>query len=177
MLPCNGDHGQGAHLILFSYPIVTNACCSFSSTDVDAFYKRDTNAIFIPSAILQPPFFSVHRCACCAPFFLNAAANTVVPLEDPCRGILVHLAPSSATSLLTASMTRAASLTSTACTGTGGPTVFSVRSLRGRSASQICTGCLSMGEVAKECFSCRLQFLPLHKRARKWRIYSSRRSC
>jgi predicted metalloendopeptidase len=35
--------------------------CSFSSTDVDAFYKRDTNVIFIPSAILQPPFFSAHR--------------------------------------------------------------------------------------------------------------------
>jgi len=34
---------------------------SFSSTDVDAFYKRDTNVIFIPSAILQPPFFSAHR--------------------------------------------------------------------------------------------------------------------
>jgi hypothetical protein len=165
MLPCNGDHGQGAHRMFFSYLIVTTARCSFSSTDVDAFYKRDTNAIFIPSAILQPPFFSVHRSACCT-LLLYDAAKTVVSLEDPCRGILVHWAPSSATSLLTASMTRAACSTSTACTGTGGPTVFSAPSLRGRSASQICTGCLSMGDVAEECFSCRLQLLPLHKWAR-----------
>jgi hypothetical protein len=56
------------------------ACIRFSSTDVDAFYKRDTNALFIPSAILQPPFFSPHRFVFC-PSFQSSYPHQ----RGPCR--------------------------------------------------------------------------------------------